>query len=172
MCYCSFTSPLGFMKYTCSTFFGSTIVCICLMDPTCYSELFKMVGKRTKCILLKFIFMSLTLFLFKDYLMSNVIKNILKSFEKQVPKKIPQRKSKRAKELEAKFPVDIFVNKSRKLDVSTRKKFLNRWKYRRDAHRNRVHHIKNKTLQNGPGEMGVPVRYLLPLVRTYLIRWW
>ena len=158
MCYCSFTSPLGFMKYTCSTFFGSTIVCICLMDPTCYSELFKMVGKRTKCILLKFIFMSLTLFLFKDYLMSNFMKNILKSFEKQVPKKIPQRKSKRAKELEAKFPVDIFVNKSRKLNVSTGKKFLNRWKYRRDAHRNRVHHIKNKTLQNGPGEMGVPVR--------------
>ena len=113
------------------------------MDSTCYSELFKMVGKRTKCILLKFIFMSLTLFLFKDYLMSNFMKNILKSFEKQVPKKIPQRKSKRAKELEAKFPVDIFVNKSRKLNVSTGKKFLNRWKYRRDAHRNRVHHIKN-----------------------------
>ena len=58
------------------------------------------------------------------------MKNILKSFEKQVPKKIPQRKSKRAKELEEKFPVDIFVNKSRKLDVSTGKKILNRWKKR------------------------------------------
>ena len=101
--------------------------------------------------------------------MSNFMKNILKSFEKQVPKKIPQRKSKRAKELEEKFPVDIFVNKSRKLDVSTRKKFLNRWKYRRDAPRNRVYHIKNETRQDGQGEMGVAVRYLLPLIGTYLI---